>query len=276
MSSSHHAVSYARKKRRNEYAEVSFPDCTEFCAGHREHFIYNAFQHSNLFAGDSPQDGGINLSASSVKSLGIQIVVSSSTSRNTCSDLLVLVDKSDALPASYVPPDLVSLHDYGIPVTNYTIMGRHSMIDELQKLIADSTSAGFDLVVASAYRSYATQESIYSTYVRDYGEREANIFSAKLGESQHQLGTAIDFTTPEMGDGLSQAFAYSEAGKWLLINAYKYGFYLSYPQGQESVTGYEYEPWHFRYLGVQNTEDFQHSGQIMQTCLQHRGITPHC
>lgn len=239
-------------------------------------FVDNAFQHSHLFAGYSHQDGGTILSASSVKSLGTQTVVSSSTNRNTCSDLLVLVDKSDALPASYVPPDLVSLHDYGIPVTNYTIRGRHSMIDELQKLIADSTSAGFDLVVASAYRSYATQKSIYSTYVQDYGEQEANTFSAKPGESQHQLGTAIDFTTPEMGYGLSQTFASSEAGKWLLTNAYKYGFYLSYPQGQESVTGYAYEPWHFRYLGVQNTEDLQHSSQLMQTYLKQRDITPHC
>lgn len=240
--------------------------------------LYGAFHYTNLFAGTS-QDSNSAFSAFSMTSLKTQTPVSSPSSAkksNTCSNLLVLVDKAHALPASYVPPDLVSLHDYAIPVNNYTIIGRRTMIDELQKLIAAGTNAGFYLVVASAYRSYTTQASIYNTYVQDYGEQQANMFSAKPGESQHQLGTALDFTTSEMGYSLSLGFAYSAAGEWLLANAYTYGFYLSYPQGQESVTGYEYEPWHFRYIGVQSAMDLHQSGLIMQTYLERMNLTPYC
>jgi D-alanyl-D-alanine carboxypeptidase len=240
-------------------------------------FAYAASQYAPLAAGGAHLDGSVAnpLSGSTATPANVSTVRSGS-SGNTCDNLLVLVDKSHGLPASYVPARLISLHDYGIPVNNYTIRARYVLVHDLQQLMAAGEAAGHYLVVASAYRSYAEQTSIFNSYVRDYGLEEANTFSARPGQSQHQLGTAIDFTTAEMGYGLSQTFGFTAAGQWLLANAYKYGFYLSYPKDQESVTKYRYEPWHFRYLGRQNASDLQHSGLIMQTYLERKNITPQC
>jgi D-alanyl-D-alanine carboxypeptidase len=240
-------------------------------------FAYGASHYSPLSVGGTHIDGSVvnPLSGSTATPATISTARSGSGG-NTCDSLLVLVDKSHGLPANYVPASLISLHDYGIPVNNYSIRARYILVRDLQDLIATGEAAGHYLVVASAYRSYAEQTSIFSSYVQDYGLEEANTFSARPGQSQHQLGTAIDFTTAEMGYGLSQTFGSTPTGQWLLANAYKYGFYLSYPQGQESVTGYRYEPWHFRYLGRQNASELQQSGLIMQTYLEERNIPPHC
>jgi zinc D-Ala-D-Ala carboxypeptidase len=194
----------------------------------------------------------------------------------TCNDLMVLVDKTYGLSANYAPPDRIYLASYSIPVTASAIAGRLIMVNDLQRLFADSMSAGVDLKVVSAYRSYSLQASIYASYVQQYGDAQANTFSAQPGHSQHQLGTAIDFSTNEISYELSQSFADTKAGRWLIANAYKWGFYISYPQGQESVTGYVFEPWHFRYLGVQNALKLQQSGMIMQTYLQQYGVKPNC
>ncbi len=194
----------------------------------------------------------------------------------TCNDLSVLVDKTYALSSTYAPPDLVYLKDNGIPVTNNAILGRSIIISQLQKMYNDITSQGIDLRVLSAYRSYSLQTSIYYSYVQQYGQAAADTFSARPGHSQHQLGTAVDFTTSEIGNALDQSFGNTRAGKWLAANAYKYGFYISYPNGQDAVTGYEYEPWHFRYLGVETATAIQQSGLIMQTYLQQHGELPNC
>jgi D-alanyl-D-alanine carboxypeptidase len=198
--------------------------------------------------------------------------VVTNTRGGTCDDLLVLVDKTHGLPESYAPPDRVHLADDSIPVTQSAIAGRRIMVNDLQRLFADSVNAGVDLKVVSAYRSYSLQASIYASSVQQYGADQANISSAQPGHSQHQLGTAIDFSTNEIGYDLSDSLANTKAGQWLLANAYKYGFYISYPQGQESVTGYVFEPWHFRYLGVQNALNLKLSGLIMQTYLQQYGV----
>jgi D-alanyl-D-alanine carboxypeptidase len=240
-------------------------------------FAYVASHYSPLSVGGTPLDGSVaNRLSGSTATPATVSTVHSGSGGNTCDNLLVLVDKSHGLPANSVPARLISLHDYGIPVNNYTIKARYILVHDLQQLMAAGEAAGHYLVVASAYRSYAEQTSIFNSYVQDYGLEEANTFSARPGQSQHQLGTAIDFTTAEMGYGLSQTFGSTPAGQWLLANAYKYGFYLSYPQGQESVTKYRYEPWHFRYLGRLNASELQQSGLIMQTYLEEKNITPHC
>ena len=195
---------------------------------------------------------------------------------DTCDNLLVLVDKVHGLPQNYAPPDRVHLADYSIPITQTATSGRLIMVNDLQRLFADSTSAGIDLKVVSAYRSYDLQASVYASYAQQYGANEANAFSAQPGHSQHQLGTAIDFGTQELGYDLSQSFASTKAGQWLQANAYKYGFYLAYPEAQGSMTGYEFEPWHFRYIGVQNALNLKMSGLGMQAYLERYGVLPNC
>lgn len=116
----------------------------------------------------------------------------------------------------------------------------------LQALISDATDAGVGLEVVSSYRSFGDQSSLKTGYKVTYGAGTANSFSADQGYSEHQLGTAVDFTTTILGAGFSN-FANSPAYPWLVANAYKYGFILSYPKGNKYYT---YEPWHWRFVGV--------------------------
>lgn len=114
----------------------------------------------------------------------------------------------------------------------------------LKELLEEAHEDGIELQVLSGYRSFEEQETLKNTYTVQYGVG-ANKFSADQGYSEHQLGTTVDFTTPEIGsnlDLLEQTSAY----EWLIKNAYKYGFTMSYPENNEY---YQYEPWHWRFVG---------------------------
>lgn len=117
----------------------------------------------------------------------------------------------------------------------------------LEKLLAAARVDGIELLIASAFRSFETQVSLKSEYKVVYGAGTANQFSADQGYSEHQLGTAIDFTTLDAGGTFSK-FQRDPAYEWLLANAYKYGFILSYP---ERNVFYKFEPWHWRFVGVE-------------------------
>lgn len=92
--------------------------------------------------------------------------------------------------------------------------------------------------------------------------------SARAGHSQHQLGTAVDFSSSEIADGLGGTFSSTKASKWLANNAWKYGFAISYPQGYESTTGYSYESWHYRYIGKTYAQEMVNSGMILEVYLR--------
>lgn len=104
--------------------------------------------------------------------------------------------------------------------------------------------AGAELVFSSSYRSYSYQEGLFNRYAARDGVEAANRYSARAGQSQHQLGTVFD-----LGD-ITNAFAETRAGKWMADNAHRFGFSLSYPRGYEEETGYQWESWHWRYIGV--------------------------
>lgn len=114
----------------------------------------------------------------------------------------------------------------------------------LEDLIEDAERDDIDLRVASAYRTFDHQNALNETFVRTFGEG-ANAFSATQGYSEHQLGTTVDFSTPELG-GAIDPFGTTEAYQWMLDNAYKHGFILSYP---EDNGFYIFEPWHWRFVG---------------------------
>ncbi|MBN2015322.1 M15 family metallopeptidase [Candidatus Dojkabacteria bacterium] len=175
-------------------------------------------------------------------------------------DILAVIDKEFALPSEYYPKDLVYIAEYSIPAVYGKFMLREVIIQDLSQLFADANAAHVNLLVMSAYRSYDKQRSVYNTWLSAAGITEANRVAALPGHSEHQLGTAIDFTTPEIGN--SNYFDKTAAGKWLAENAYKYGFVLSYPQGSEEITGYRYEPWHYRYVGKDAAMDIHLSGKL--------------
>ncbi|MFW5683849.1 MAG: M15 family metallopeptidase, partial [Spirochaetota bacterium] len=159
--------------------------------------------------------------------------------------LTVLADKEHALPADYVPAGLVRLDDYA----DRLVLSRpgHRLTRETTTALIDmsdaATADGVTLVVSSTYRSYDYQADLFDRWVAELGLEEASRVSARPGTSQHQLGTTVDFGC------ICEAFAHEPAGVWLAENAWRYGFSLSYPRGYEEVTGYAYEPWHFRYVG---------------------------
>ena len=194
----------------------------------------------------------------------------------TCNDARVLVDRSHSLPSGYAPEDLVSLQSYGVPVLGSGEMRlRGEAVQRLRDLVSAATTDGEDLIVASAYRSYEDQEALHGRLKSVYGS-EADLMSASPGYSQHQLGTAVDFTNAEANYQVWEPFGYTTAAQWLSSHAHEYGFILAYPSGHEADTGYEWEPWHYRYVGVENAEQITEDGLSLQRFLVSEGVVPHC
>ncbi len=118
----------------------------------------------------------------------------------------------------------------------------------LEKLFAAAQKDGVKLYGVSAYRSYATQKALFNNYVRTQGQQHALQYSAQPGTSEHQTGLAIDVSSPSVNFGLEESFGQTPEANWLAEHAPAYGFIIRYPKGKESVTGYNYEPWHVRYV----------------------------
>ncbi|WP_096549801.1 M15 family metallopeptidase [Ureibacillus thermosphaericus] len=132
----------------------------------------------------------------------------------------------------------------------------------------EAKTLGFELVAFSTYRSYEYQELLYNKYVERDGKENADRYSARPGYSEHQTGLAFDIGEKGREDlWLTEAFGQSEAGKWLAENAHRYGFILRYPKGKEHITGYMYESWHFRYLGVELATKVKDSGVTLEEYL---------
>ena len=194
----------------------------------------------------------------------------------SCDDLRVLVDRSHRLPREYAPEDLVSLQSHGVPTLGSAeMLLRREAAERLKSLVADAAADGEELVVASAYRSYADQRVSYRRLRSIYGS-EADLMSARPGHSQHQLGTAVDFTNAAAGYEIWDYFGDTSAYWWLKNHAREHGFVLSYPRSKEAETGYQWEPWHYRYVGAKNAERLQESGLSLQEFLVRQGVLPQC
>lgn len=164
----------------------------------------------------------------------------------TSPELLFLVDKTHPLPESYIPDDIISLDDSktSLLLNRNNLQLRDIALSPLITMSNVAKNDGISLLVSSAYRSYAYQKKVFERISNELGEEQASRESARPGTSQHQLGTAIDFGS------ITPAFANTAAGKWLAENALQYGFSISYVPDGEDITGYIYESWHFRYVGV--------------------------
>lgn len=134
----------------------------------------------------------------------------------------------------------------------------------LQDLMDDAKKAGMSLQVISAFRSFSEQAVLKGAYTVTYGAGTANQFSADQGYSEHQLGTTVDFTNPTVADTFS-GFSKSKEYQWLRENAYKYGFVISYP---ENNSYYQFEPWHWRFVGTKLAEDLQDDGKFFYDLTQ--------
>ena len=184
--------------------------------------------------------------------------------------LLTVVDKQTALSSSYVPPDLVTIGG-GYIAPGYGGRLRAEAYDALVRMLSDAYAAGNDIYARSAYRSYSEQASTYAYWVSVLGEAEASRVSAKPGHSEHQLGTTVDLTDASVGYDLVESFGATASGQWLMANAHNYGFALSYPACCEHITGYAYEPWHWRYIGAAHATAWKASGLTLVEYLRAQG-----
>lgn len=163
----------------------------------------------------------------------------------TDKELLMKYSKVYFLNENYVPAKLVQIDKMYLNNGATNIEIHADVWPYLEKLLMAANQAGIKLRVASAYRSFSTQSTLKNSYTVLYGSG-ANRFSADQGYSEHQLGTAVDFTTENLGAVFS-SFGSDQGFEWLKKNAYKYGFILSYPPDNAY---YKFEPWHWRYVGV--------------------------
>lgn len=179
--------------------------------------------------------------------------------------LLALVTKETTLKSDYKPADLQQVPSYMNP--SYTMYLRAEALAKLEQLWAAATADGVNLLgIRSAYRSYSTQDSLFRDYASRHGEEQANRFSARPGQSEHQLGTTVDFGGTAVD--FQATYADTEQGRWLSDNAHLYGFAMSYPAGKEHITGYIFEPWHFRYIGVEAALEWKQSGKTLKEFLE--------
>ena len=178
--------------------------------------------------------------------------------------ILAHVNKTCALPASYVPPGLVKITNIPTTGTEYI---RNLVLGDLSDLFYSAKkNAGFNLSVVSAYRSYATQVATFNYWVSQSGYAAALMGSARPGHSEHQLGTVVDLGL--IGNSDFASFTASPAAGWVAQNAYKFGFVVSYPPGKTAITGYISEPWHVRWIGIKLATQLYKKGLTLEEYLR--------
>jgi len=166
-------------------------------------------------------------------------------------NIMVMVNKQYSLPDGYAPDDLVRpnvLFSFGDQDIEKSYM-RKEAAEALEAMFTDAKNNGTHLFAVSGYRSYDRQVSVFNAEVNKYGEEKALAAVAIPGSSEHQTGLSMDLSSESANFELSEAFGETAEGKWIAQNAHRFGFILRYPKGKEAITGYKYEPWHFRYVG---------------------------
>ena len=169
----------------------------------------------------------------------------------------VVVDPGHRLPSDFAPPDLVDVAHAGFEENGDMV--RELVIPDLDAMRQAAEANGTPLLVVSAYRSYEYQERLFTDQVEEVGEAQALVDTAIPGHSEHQLGTTIDVLDLRSAE-LTEAFADTPAGAWVIEHAHEFGFVLSYPAETSDQTCYHFEPWHLRYVGRDIARQIHDSG----------------
>ena len=173
---------------------------------------------------------------------------------NLTNDNLLLMNKYYKLPATYEPGDLETISDkYFINGNTYVRMLRKEAKEHFEEMASTAINNGTPIYGQSAYRPYSMQESLYNNMVASSGQAYADDDTARPGHSEHQTGLAIDVSSTKGGNMLS--FENTDSFTWMQNNAHKYGFILRYPKDKNNITGFMYESWHYRYVGVKVATD---------------------
>lgn len=179
--------------------------------------------------------------------------------------ITVLVNKQYAFPEGYEPKDLVYPN---VPfIFNEKIekrMMREEAAKYLEKMFNAANQQNIHLAGVSAYRSSQTQTTLFNNYVERDGIEKAKTYSAVPGTSEHQSGLAIDVSGSDGACAADDCFANTEEAAWLADNAHKYGYIIRFPKDKENITGYQYEPWHIRYIGVNLATELYNKGLTLE------------
>lgn len=177
----------------------------------------------------------------------------------------VVVNKGRILPSFYVPANLavpkVALSEVA---SSENMHLRQETAAAIEELMSAAGNDGMQLMLVSGFRSYSTQQSVYNGYVSSQGKDYADATSAQPGHSEHQTGLAADLGTIRRNCQLDACFGDTPEGKWLAANAYKYGFIIRYQKDKSNLTGYAYEPWHIRYIGIDLATEINKTGQTLE------------
>jgi D-alanyl-D-alanine carboxypeptidase len=177
------------------------------------------------------------------------------------SSIWAIVSKTHPISTDYVPsglkiPDVATRTDKSDEERSI-----RSDIETPMKNMFDTAAVdGYQLMIGSGYRSAALQAVYFNSLASSVGEAAANQSIAYPGQSEHQTGLAADISTISRDCYISDCFAETDEGQWLVKNSYKYGFILRYPEDKVAITGYQYEPWHFRYVGIDLATALHDSG----------------
>ena len=193
------------------------------------------------------------------------VVDKSKYSTSDPTSIWVVVNKSRKLSDGFIPPDLVTPK---VPLrlgqNNDQMHLRPSAAQAMEELVAAASATGLKLMLASGYRPQSYQQSLYSDYVAKSGQAAADTFSARPGYSEHQTGLAFDIEAASKTCELEQCFGDTPEGVWTAAHAHEHGLIVRYGKDRQTQTGYEYEPWHLRYVGVELATQLYSSGQTLE------------
>ncbi|WMJ81693.1 M15 family metallopeptidase [Clostridium sp. MB40-C1] len=228
-------------------ALVSTISCSrEFTAAHN--IKLNATQTNESNIKDSKECPQLTTEENTYNTSEDSSEVNSSKTLSTLGTLLV--NRSHRLKNSYTPQSLRIPNIKFISYANSRVKKMHTTAaDALENLFNAAKENGITLLGVSGYRDYSYQKRNYDKRVLSSSKEEADKYVAQPNASEHRTGLAIDILSDEYRF-LDEGFEKTEAYNWLESNCYKYGFILRYPKGKENITGYNYEPWHIRYVGI--------------------------
>ena len=181
-------------------------------------------------------------------------------------DYTVLVNKEKLLPSDYIPEELVEIHEPTGSKLDKTYVNRLNITAYrfFKKMQTDALKKGFEIFVDSSYRPYDYQKRVFDNIVQEKGIEHAEKFVAEPGASEHQTGLAIDIIFRRNGKMIESQTEDDPEIQWLFANAHKYGFILRYPKGKENITGFDFEPWHFRYVGEKLASELFSKGLTLE------------
>ena len=218
-------------------------------------------------AADVNSDGYINANDARL-ALRLAIGLSGNSSRMVGAKLIGFTSKDYPIyekdGKTYIDGVLIANKSYSLP-ESYNPNGlTDECLEAFGRMQKAAASRGLSIYISSGFRSYSSQKSIYNRYVNRDGRAAADTYSARPGHSEHQTGLSIDLNT------ITQSFGNTAEGKWVAAHCHEYGFILRYPKGKSHITGYCFEPWHFRYVGVDTATKIMNSGLCLE---EYYGIT---